>query len=67
LLNSSPLINTEEEKELVLTLALDRAAQVLEKPSVRDAIRKLARACLANGGRLTKAQIDEILQDMPTE
>ena len=64
-LDSSPLISTEDEKESVLKRALELAAQELEKPDVRDAIQKVARACLANGGRLTKAQIEEILQDLP--
>jgi hypothetical protein len=51
-----------EEEELLLNKALELAARQLEKPIVWKTIQEVARATLNEGGRLTKPQIEAIIE-----
>lgn len=53
----------QEEIDFLLGIALDRTEEVLAEPHVWDMVERIAAACLSNDGRLSKAQIEEILQD----
>ena len=68
LLDETPLIGTRDpqqrqaEQALVLDAALERAAHELADPVVWRAIEKVAQATVNAGGRLTKQQIEVVLE-----
>jgi hypothetical protein len=68
LLASSPVIGheTQEEEEYVLNAALTRAAEMLGQTDHWRLVEEVAAACLENGGRLSKSQIEAILNSDST-
>lgn len=65
----SPLIPTagrdpaevQEEREIVFRIGLQLAEQRLARPDIWAQVETIATACLANGGKLSKQQIEQLL------
>jgi hypothetical protein len=60
----SPGLSSQEEldeRELVLRSGLETAQHRLARPEVWNLVEKVARACLDNGGKLSKNEIEALL------
>ena len=60
----SPGLSSQEElyeRELVLRSGLETAEHQLTRPEVWNLVEKVAKACLDNGGKLSKAEIEALL------
>ncbi len=62
-IEQSPLLVGAESEELriVLQSGLGYAETLLAKPEIWDVVVKIAEACLANGGKLSKEEIEALL------
>ncbi|WP_162145489.1 hypothetical protein [Sinorhizobium meliloti] len=62
-LAASPLLAGAESEEInfVLQTGLANAERLLAEPDIWDAVVKIAQACLANDGKLSKEEIEALL------
>lgn len=51
----------QKEREIVFQIGCQLAEQRLARPDVWALVEKIAKACLANGGKLSKQQIEDLL------
>lgn len=60
-INNSPLVTTSEEGAIVYDLGVQQADRALKIGSNWDLVEKIAKACVANNGMLSKSDIDDLL------
>lgn len=48
-------------QEGVLESCLERAKRMLDEPEVWDSVRRIAKACIENSGKLSKTEIEVLL------
>jgi hypothetical protein len=61
LLGNSPLVDTKELQEYILDGVLRFVERAFEDKIIWSAVQEIARACIKEGGRLSKSQIEQIV------